>query len=394
VNGCNAVTFNDLANFKPTGFIAPSSVTALEPTDDEQPLTRSYSFTISQRVPFQSLFEISYVGNEAKYLSNWNNTFGQINRLPYGYLWQPQFNSIWSASNNNFDPNADPYRPYTNFSGATGIKIINHQMYSNYNSLQASWNKQAGRFNWMLNYTWSKSMGIRGENGGSIGDATNLANNYGTLANDRSHIFNAAYVIELPRLTHGNWLAKGVLGGWQLSGITQVQSGLNLQTRNANFGVSGTLPAGTVLPNGVVLPAARGMAASQINGTPDISMQPLLLCDPRTNLGSNQYINGSCFGQPTPGNNGTFIMPYLKGPAFWNSDLTLFKNFNFSEQKKLQFRASAYNFLNHPLRSFIAGDNNLNLAFGTNGQLTNSRFGYADWLVGHRSIQLAVKYYF
>jgi hypothetical protein len=87
-------------------------------------------------------------------------------------------------------------------------------------------------------------------------------------------------------------------------------------------------------------------------------------------------------------------MPYLRGPAFFNQDISMFKDFNISEHQKLQFRFSGYNFLNHPLTSFINSDNNLNLSFDNSGKLSNSRFGYADWKIGHRIIQLAVKYNF
>jgi hypothetical protein len=216
------------------------------------------------------------------------------------------------------------------------------------------------------------------------------------LPNDRTHIFNAAYVFEVPNMHGGNKVVRGVANGWQVSGITQFQSGPNLQIvgPSASFNLSGTIPAGSVLPNGVVTTKDVGLGAVQINGTPDISAQPILTCDPRSNLGPNQYINGNCFAVPTPGHNGSFILPYIKGPAFINSDLSLFKNFNFSEQKKLQFRVSGYNFLNHPITTFVNGDNNLNLSFDSSGKLSNSRFGYADWKAGHRIIQLAVKFYF
>jgi hypothetical protein len=120
----------------------------------------------------------------------------------------------------------------------------------------------------------------------------------------------------------------------------------------------------------------------------------VLTCDPTSGLKPNQFINGNCFSAPTPGHNGAFILPYIKGPAFFNNDLTLFKDFNISEHQKLQFRVSGYNFLNHPLTSFINGDNNLNLSFDSTGKLSNNRFGYADWQIGHRIIQLAVKYNF
>ena len=49
------------------------------------------------------------------------------------------------------------------------MKIINHKMYSNYNSLQVTWNKQSGPFTFMTNYTFSKALGIRGENGFGFG---------------------------------------------------------------------------------------------------------------------------------------------------------------------------------------------------------------------------------
>jgi hypothetical protein len=386
-----SLLISDIGKIVP-GALAPGSITVLDPHDDQQPMTRSYSFTISQRVPLRSLFEISYVGNKSEYLSNWNNNLFRPNQLGNGALWQ--YTDIWTPDN-NYGPNADPYRPYQNYSGAGGIKIINHEMYSNYNAMQASWNKQAGRLNFLVNYTFSKALGIRGEGNNNQGDPTTLANNYGTLPNDRTHIFNAAYVFEVPNMNGGNKFVRGVANGWQVSGITQWQSGPNLQVvGSSNFNIGGTIPAGSVLPNGIVTTKDVGLGAVQINGTPDINAQPIMTCDPRSNLGPNQFINGNCFAVPTPGHNGPFILPYIKGPAFLNSDLSLFKNFNFSEQKKLQFRISGYNFLNHPITSFVNGDNNLNLSFDASGKLSNSRFGYADWKTGHRVIQLAVKFYF
>src|SRR5207248_2318476 len=98
----------------------------------------------------------------------------------------------------------------------------------------------------------------------------------------------------------------------------------------------------------------------------------------------------------TPGKQGNIIFPTLTGPGFWNSDLSLFKNFTFgqSESKKLQFRFSGYNFLNHPNRTFIAGDPNLTLNFTSNGTLntTNQRFGFADNTIGHRILQGMIKF--
>ncbi|HKW96301.1 MAG TPA: carboxypeptidase-like regulatory domain-containing protein [Bryobacteraceae bacterium] len=385
----NAVTFASIAQLQ-ASFVVPGSIQVQDLRDNQQPETRSYSFTISQRTPGNSLFEVSYVGNSSQYLSNWNNNFNQINDIPFGTLYN---GSHPFTAANNYSPDATSYRPYPTYGT---IKEVTHQMFSNYNSLQASWNKQTGRINYMLNYTFSKALGIRGEGGSPTGDPLNLSNNYGTLPNDRTHLFNAAYVIQMPSPVHNNVFLKGVANGWQISGITQFQSGPNLQAvGSSNFNIGGgVLPVGTVLPDGTVIDKQVGMSASLITGSPDISIQPVLTCDPRKSLGSHQFMNGSCFALPSPGHNGSFIFPYIKGPAYINSDIAMFKNFNFTESKKLQLRFAAYNFLNHPITSFVNGDSNLNLNFNDAGQQTNNRFGYADYKVGHRIIELAIKFYF
>jgi hypothetical protein len=87
-------------------------------------------------------------------------------------------------------------------------------------------------------------------------------------------------------------------------------------------------------------------------------------------------------------------MPEMFGPGFVNTDLSIFKNFKFSEARKLQFRFSGYNAFNHPLSSF-GHDNNLNLQFGADGKVSNlNTFGFVTNKVGRRVIQLAVKFYF
>src|SRR5207237_9930721 len=127
-------------------------------------------------------------------------------------------------------------------------KIIDHKMYSNYNSLQMTWNKQAGPLNFLTNYTYSKALGIRGENGSQTGDPFSLSNNYGTLPGDRRHIFNVAYVYQLPTLHGRNSFVKSAINGWQVSGIVQYQSGADLQaaiSNTANFNYSPLIAPGT-----------------------------------------------------------------------------------------------------------------------------------------------------
>jgi hypothetical protein len=105
--------------------------------------------------------------------------------------------------------------------------------------------------------------------------------------------------------------------------------------------------------------------------------------------------------RPSPsavGQNGPTVLPAVYGPAFFDSDLGLFKNFQIKESMKLQFRIQATNFLNHPLWSMSQG-NALNLSFSQatpGGPLTmnNPQFGTAQYKTGQRIVELQAKFFF
>ena len=116
------------------------------------------------------------------------------------------------------------------------------------------------------------------------------------------------------------------------------------------------LPPGTVLPNGVTVPTDNATFATSsdiINGTPYISVQPVLTCDPSKNLAKNQYINGNCFAAPTPGPQRPYRDAVHQGPGILQQRSFAVQELPvMGEAKKIQFRVSAFNFLNHPLTSF------------------------------------------
>ncbi len=410
-----------LDNLGTAAAAAPSGVNALDPHDSAAPRTQSYSFTVAQRMPWKSLLEVAYVGSKSDYLSNYNNNFDQINDINVGGLfaansWMPQ---CWpgnathdggacaaSGANTGYADgtvaNTRPLHsgPCVDAGNCLGtLKIIDHKMYSNYNSLQVSWNKQAGAFTFMTNYTFSKALGIRGENGAATGDPLNLRNNYGTLNNNRTHIFNIAYVYQTPKVQSSNAFLKGLANNWQISGITQYQSGADLQAAVGayNFNYIGFIPAGTTFMGRTIDNAIQASAQNTL-GSPDLTLMPQLTCDPRKGLKAHQYVNGACFSPfATPGQQGTYVFPAMSGPGFFDADLSVFKNFTFgtSENKKLQFRFSGYNFINHPIRTFIKGDPGLNLSFANDGTpIANggTTFGYANNKTGHRIMQGAVKF--
>jgi len=374
VNLTSANTFDELEALQPSQQrVAP---TTIDPNDNTQPITYNWSLMFANRLPGQITWEIGYVGSASRDLLN--DGFRDINLVPLGAML-----SLDDPSQGNPD-NFRPFQAYSN------LNVIRHNLEQDYHSLQTTFSRQVGRANITANYTWGKATGIRGGNQGQRADQLNPENNRGVLAYDRKHIFNLAYVYQFPDFASNagwNGAAKAIMDGWQISGITQWSSGVDLQAAgaNANFGLNAATPDG-------------GLPISNLTvlGTDAVTLQPHLTCDPTQGLGPSQYINANCFALPTVGSaqNGTVVFPTIRGPNFQNHDISVFKDWNFDEHRRLQFRFSAYNFLNRPNESFTNGDGNLNLNFNAQGVQTNDRFGFADAKFGRRIIQMAIKFYF
>ncbi len=402
------IGYNEFPTYSPT--LGPpglgTGISVLQEGDERTPNTWTYNVTISQRVPWRSVAEFEYAGNKSQDMLL-NSSLSNIDLQPLGAF----FGTDPLTGINNYTAcgkivsqcsfNQNDYYPYHNY---TGITLQSHGSYSNYNAFIATWQKQSGRATFTTNYTFSKILGVRdgnsanGAQAGPVIDPFSLAANYGVLSWDHTHIFNAAYVINLPSPVKDNKFLGGVVNGWVLSGITQFQSGAPIQ------------PSTNETLN-VTWPGNGALGGPSYFGTNAESVVPLVTCDPRKNLSSGQYFNPSCFAPPgnpgstpptTPLPQGTIIWPYIKGPAFFNSDLAIYKDFLFKEHHKIEFRFSAFNFLNHPLPQFgISGNSDLNLNFsGPNNTLsmtntnalTNGKPLFDDEVP--RVIEFAVKYNF
>jgi hypothetical protein len=79
---------------------------------------------------------------------------------------------------------------------------------------------------------------------------------------------------------------------------------------------------------------------------------PALTCNPTANLHGSQRFNPNCFTAPAYGTQGSYNMPYMRAPNYWNNNLGIYKDFHFNDTRYLQFRISATNWVNHPLRQF------------------------------------------
>jgi hypothetical protein len=227
---------------------------------------------------------------------------------------------------------------------------------SNYHSMQLTLNRQLGKsLQYFLTYTFSKALGTAAVNE-SDGDASidplNSHNTYGILPYDRTHIFNLSYNYNLPKLARGslnNWFTRGVLNGWQMSGITTYQSGKPMRLK---FGGPAETQSALFAYFGHTVTA--GGNTGQASG-----IAPVFLRNPMTgnsNLNA-AYFDLSALAAPDFGGNGPSQSPfYLRSPNTNNWDVTFFKNFNISETKKFQFRAGFFNIFNEAFANPDQGD--------------------------------------
>jgi hypothetical protein len=338
--------------------------------DNAQPLTWSWSLTMNQSLPWSLSVEAGYVGSRSDDLYNYR--VADFNAVPFGAMLD-----------NPYDPNQDSYRPLPHYSH---LYVYRHSLWRNYNSFQALLSRQRGSFNFTLAYTFSKNLGVRGEDFREALASEYVldprTHNYGIVASDRTHVATLSWSWLLPEVGEG--LVNILFGNWQIAGISNYVSGAPLQSLVPNFNITGSLADGTEIAN------------TTITGSPDIPAQPVLLCDPNENVPSDYLFNPECFGPPSPGVNGSYVMPYIKGQPYINHDLSLTKNFPFSNGHRLQLRLSAYNVFNHPTR-YPDPNTNLTLHF-TNGVLDdpNGDFGRLpdDNKYGRRIVQIALRYSF
>jgi Carboxypeptidase regulatory-like domain/TonB-dependent Receptor Plug Domain len=415
-----------------SGFTPPSGVaqngsgiSAFQAGDNRTPSVMDWNITISQALPWRSVFEISYVGNKSvnELINGGNGKIYDINNVLPGTFFgpdkiqgpqispsSPTCNSSnpltdWTGCGVGYNGagqpafNANDYRPKVNYQD---IYIITHGSYANYNSLQASWQKQSGPITFLTNYTFSKVLGIRdgqtdnGTGNGTAVDPFSIRNNYGPLQYDHTDIVNASAVWNLPKPIHNNHILGGTVNGWQLSTYTTYQSGGPIQPAT-NGNLNATFPGGLTTPlvgapdlpnNAILMPNglyANGVSTSTWFGTnANQTLQPLVTCDPRKRA-SGTYFNPNCFTVPAYGQQGTLNFPYLHQPAYFDSDLALYKNFNISERQKIQFRVSATNWLNHPLPQFNLTGNNSDdsLNFTQPGTFSENNQAECNLLISH-----------
>jgi len=268
---------------------------------------------------------------------------------------------------------------YVNVYGTNSVEVESHSAYANYNALEVLWAKQAGRFTFNTSFLWSKALGF---GNGNVNPFVERAN-YVVLPIDRPYVWNSSYAYDLGHSYHGdNKFIGGAANGWTIAGTTTWQKGgdMQAQTGNENFGLG--LQYTFVDADGNVV--NDSLSQRSFFGTDAaMNIQPGTTCNPTGGLHTSQYANFSCFVMPsmptgTPAEladsnaasgavplgytpysivaNGPTQLSYISMPAFFDSDLAIYKTFHITERHTIEFRVTANNFLNHPLVGFSNGN--------------------------------------
>jgi hypothetical protein len=330
------------------------------------PTIYSWSLGIQRQLPGSLVIDAAYVGNGSAYLMDQRD----INQLPLGTTLQPGF----LASVNNVANAVRPFRGYTN------ILHTDFGANSNYHALQVRGSRRfAQGLTANVNYTWSKAMGTTPNDTQDIGYFLDRRRNYAPLTFDRTHVVTIDYIWEMPRWgsqISSNGFVKAVLDGWQLSGITRFWSGFPLTvTSNGNPGTLG----------GGVRADYLGGDPRQIGTTPETGGA----------LGTlPQYFNPLLFARPADGSLGNTANSIIRAPGINNWDASLFKNFQFGERFRLQFRAEMFNVFNHTQWNTVNTGLNVPNPGQAVTQGTRGQLGVVTETRDPRNLQLGLKLYF
>ena len=288
-----------------------------------------------------------------------------------GYLGNKGSNIMGQREYNRPEPGATPIVSRRRYPQYASVAVIQPYGDSWYHALKVNVDRRfASSMGFRASWTFAKSLNTTGL--GSYGESTEVIKRSpfdvgaekGRSPYDARHRFTLSYAWELPFgpgkkfATDAKGFWGGLVGGWQLNGITILQSGtpvdLTLAADIANTGGAG----GDNRPDRIGDPNEGGAKTVQ------------------------QWFNTAAFALPRQfvwGNAGKNL---ITGPGITQWDISLFKNIALTETQRLQFRFEVFNFINHP--NFDAP----NAQFGT------AQFGRILSAGEARELQFAVRYSF
>jgi hypothetical protein len=334
----------------PSGPVGPAGRPDIISPTRELPNARKdqWSFDIQRELWRGTALDIQYVGSNTQNLDR-------------------------SFFNNTPQPgpgNVDARRPNQNFRSR---RIIANDLYADYDAVSFILRKRLSHgLQGDAHYTWSRTrdMATHSNGGGAVMDNYDIWRDYGPANWDIPHRFVASYVYDIPFLRNSpNMLLRQVVGGWQVSGVTTIQSGspvnITIAQDRANIGISGLQ-------------------------RPDlVGAVPELNCQPNSGAATQQLqrrlincYDANAFAQPAQFTFGSAGRNILRGPKSVSTDLSLMKNFTLAGSTRLQVRVEMYNVFNN------VNYGNPNASFGS------AAFGQITGAGSMRQIQLGGKLIF
>lgn len=310
----------------------------------------AWSASVEQDLPKIATLTMSYVGRKGIHLQQLEN----INELPAGTVQA------------NPGVAQDALRPYQGFSA---IVETSDRGSSNYNALQVDLKRRmTNNVLFGVAYTWAKLLDYGSSRGYELPDTANPKINYGPADFDNRNTVVIDYIWNLPYTDHSsNFFLRNGLGDWQISGVTQLQSGVPLTgigdgTDYAGVGVNG------------------GSQLYELTGRPVVGKH----------FGAAGWFAKTDF---TPPAEGTFAprgsRNAIYGPGFQSWTLAAQKPFHFlpaHPSQQVTFRAEAFNFPNHPNWDTP----NTSPTSSLFGQITTKGNSYAS----DREMQFSLRYEF
>lgn len=324
------------------------------------PYTQQWNFSIQRQFGSSIVADVSYVGSKSTHLLG----IVDINQVYPGLAYSSGVIAAGTPVTNANTQRLNVLRPYR---GYNAINMVVPSFNANYNSLQGYVKKQfRGSSLISASYTWSKNLtNNQTDNSTAPQNSYNYQAEYGRAQQDRRHVFSANFVYELPFFRAQKGVVQKVLGGWDLSGIVQVNSGLPLTVTNAS-----------------VDPAGLGfLGASSAGPRTDLTCTDPNAGAPHT---ISTWFNKSCFanvpsGIIRPGNAGRGV---INGPGYQRWDISAFKNITFRDRFTFQLRGDAFNIWNHTNLSAV------------NTSFTSTLFGTVTGYRDPRIMQVSAKFLF
>ncbi|MBK7927026.1 MAG: carboxypeptidase regulatory-like domain-containing protein [Bryobacterales bacterium] len=320
----------------------------------KHPKAYNWNVTYQRQIGFETTIDIGYVGTTGNHLARERD----LNQLPVGTTFRPE----------NAGANVNFLRPYKGFAF---IPMLEHAGRSEYNALQIEVNRRfKSGFSYGFAYTLSKSYDHASGSRDRLYDSNTDKTVWGKSSFDTRNVAIANFIWDMPFFKNSSSLVRGALGGWQVNGVMQFQTGNPF-----------TVGSGEDL---------LGIGSTNFipwNLTSSSTDQPKQFSNSTTD--ANFWFNPRPGGQAwaTRPANGTVANQNRNSVTFnnvgfqnWNA--ALFKAFQLTERQKLQFRAEFFNWLNHP---------NWN---GVNTDPRSAAFGKVTGKGSERNVQLSLRYSF